>query len=1030
MVGAMFHSTRNLFFFAVLSAVGALAAPPAPANSSAAVLQKFPNPPAEFRTAPFFVWDYEITEAMIDRNLEDFKAQGIGAVIIHPRPGLITEYLSDRWFQLVRYTVERAKKLGMLVWLYDENSYPSGFAGGHVPAEMPESWNQGQGLIMRKLDHFPADSKVCEVLLRRDGDSFAEPTAGSSNETGEFYCFEKAFYPKSGWTGGFSYVDLIRPGVTQKFIDITMSGYERAIGAEFGKTVQGIFTDEPNINPPGRSLRWTPDLFEQFSKRWGYDLKTNLVSLYEPVGDWRKVRHNYYALLLELFIDRWSKPWHAYTEAKGLSWTGHYWEHGWPSPAEGPDNMAMYAFHQVPAVDMLAGQSSEGVGAQFGNVRSIKELASAANQTGRVRRLSESYGGAGWQIPFEDLKRLGDWECALGVNLINQHLSRITLTGARKYDYPPFFDYHEPWWNHYRTLVDYFGRLSMALSTGEERNRTLIIEPTTTAWLYAAGRKSDPLMMRNGSAFQAFVTRLQWEQGEYDLGSENMMKDLGRVTGPRLTVGQRTYDLMVLAPGTENLDSPTVKLLADYLKGGGRVLAFVDPPARLDGGVSDRVAKLAAQYAAQWRRADSLDDPGARKALISDEFRKVEGRMVHQRHELSDGELLFFANSSGTAPLHAEIAIRAGSLMQLDLANGKIAPYPGRKEGSRTVFNVDLAENGSLLLLASKTGKPAAAPPVRKERLVASAGQVKVERLTPNTIQIDYCDLNLGGAVEPDLHFYNAGEHVWKHHGWDTNPWNAQVQYKTSILDKGKFAADSGYEATFWFEMEGAVDRTGLQAVVERPGLFKVAVNGKPVEPRPNAWRLDREFGVYDIGELARAGRNSITVKASPMTIHSELEPVYVVGNFGVAAQEKGWKLVPAAPLGLGSWKDQNLPFYSDTVSYSRGYRLKRGGRYTVRLAQWKGTLVEVKVNGKSAGVIGWQPYELEVGKFVKDGENRIDVVVYGSRKNLYGPHYVKLGLGLVGPGEFRVAPSHMPPGASYDLDSYGLMEDFTVVER
>ena len=36
--------------------------------------------------------------------------------------------------------------------------------------------------------------------------------------------------------------------------------------------------------------------------------------------------------------------------------------------------------------------------AQFGNVRAVKELRSAANQTGSVRTLSETYGGGGWDL--------------------------------------------------------------------------------------------------------------------------------------------------------------------------------------------------------------------------------------------------------------------------------------------------------------------------------------------------------------------------------------------------------------------------------------------------------------------------------------------------------------------------------------------------------------------------------------------------------------------------------------------------------
>ena len=42
-------------------------------------------------------------------------------------------------------------------------------------------------------------------------------------------------------------------------------------------------------------------------------------------------------------------------------------------------------------------QYQENVHAQFGNVRSVKELASVINQMGLKRNLSETYGGSGWE---------------------------------------------------------------------------------------------------------------------------------------------------------------------------------------------------------------------------------------------------------------------------------------------------------------------------------------------------------------------------------------------------------------------------------------------------------------------------------------------------------------------------------------------------------------------------------------------------------------------------------------------------------
>ena len=113
----------------------------------------FMNPPIEYRSAPLWVWNDDITKDQIDQQLADFKSVGMGGVFIHPRPGLITSYISDDWFSLCGYTVKKGKELGMNVWLYDENSYPSGFAGGHVPAEMPESYNQGQGLALKQVEN-------------------------------------------------------------------------------------------------------------------------------------------------------------------------------------------------------------------------------------------------------------------------------------------------------------------------------------------------------------------------------------------------------------------------------------------------------------------------------------------------------------------------------------------------------------------------------------------------------------------------------------------------------------------------------------------------------------------------------------------------------------------------------------------------------------------------------------------------------------------------------------------------------------
>lgn len=46
----------------------------------------------------------------IDRMLTDMKAAGFGGAFVRPRPGMITDYLSDDWFSLYKYSVEKGNR--------------------------------------------------------------------------------------------------------------------------------------------------------------------------------------------------------------------------------------------------------------------------------------------------------------------------------------------------------------------------------------------------------------------------------------------------------------------------------------------------------------------------------------------------------------------------------------------------------------------------------------------------------------------------------------------------------------------------------------------------------------------------------------------------------------------------------------------------------------------------------------------------------------------------------------------------------
>jgi len=996
----------------------------------------FMNPGKEYRPTPFWVWNDRMDSASIDMMLNDFSAKGFGGVFVHPRPGLITEYLSDDWFDLFRYSVDKGLELGLNIWIYDENSYPSGFAGGHVPAQMPESYNQGQGLKMTEYETLPDTlSSYYLCLLETDGniEDITNEIKDFKGKKGKFYVFRKTYYGKSPWYGGFSYVDLLVPGVTQKFQEITMEGYEKVAGDQFGKSVPGIFTDEPEI-PTSGGIRWTPDLFEVFEANWGYNLKMVLPSLFKEVGDWKKIRHNYTETLLQMFIDRWAQPWYEYCQNNNLKWTGHYWEHGWPTLAQGGDNMAMYAWHQMPGIDMLFNQFNEiSPRAQFGNIRSVKELRSVANQLGYKRTLCETYGGGGWDVTFEDLKRLGDWTYVLGVNFMNQHLSHITLKGARKYDYPPVFTYHSPWWPHYKTLNDYFSRLSVVLSLGEQINDMLILEPTTTLWNYYSYIENTEALEQIGQEFQSMITRLEKAQVEYDLGSENIIRDHGKVKDGKFIVGHRSYSVIVIPELVENLEEHTYNLLIQFAEQGGKIISF-SIPERISGETDKRVSEFfKTKNASSVILLDKLENETLRDHFMNPEIQfsfSDGGNLYHQRRKYKDGQLVYLVNSSLEEGARGSFKTNGLSVVEMDAFNGTIKNYPSVISGKKVTVDFQLPAAGSLLLfitnkkinLINKNDK------TLNELIVEGSSDMEIVPLRDNVMKVDFCDLSIGGDQYTDLYFAKAADIVFNKYGFEGNPWNHSVQYKNQIVERDTFQT-GGFNVSYNFKIEGNVSGNDMKICVERPDIFMVKVNESVVHPLPGEWFLDNSFHLYDISSFVKTGDNKVELKVEPMSVFAEIEPVYICGSFSVLPADTGWVINMKCPEpGLGSWKEQGLPFYSWEVAYRKTYDINEVNlSYKISVPKWYGTVSEVLVNGTSAGTIAFEPYELDISDFIKKGSNDIEILVTGSLKNLLGPHFNNPDPGLASPWHWRNVDIDIP-GNEYQMMNYGLFDDFNLI--
>ncbi|MBQ3141526.1 MAG: hypothetical protein IJC25_06160, partial [Clostridia bacterium] len=221
----------------------------------------FANPTCEYRGTPFWAWNCELNQDDLNEEIDAMKQMGLGGFHMHTRVGMSTKYLGSEFMQFVRGCVEKARQNDMLAWLYDEDKWPSGFAGGYVTQDIEKRIKCL--LFTRDADRVAnvaagrtqLNSSKCiplaayDVTLTDDGHlaSYRRLADGEPAENAWYAYLEYA--GDDPWFNNQAYMDTLSKDAVDKFIEVTHEKYKEAVGDEFGKLIPAIFTDEPQFIP-------------------------------------------------------------------------------------------------------------------------------------------------------------------------------------------------------------------------------------------------------------------------------------------------------------------------------------------------------------------------------------------------------------------------------------------------------------------------------------------------------------------------------------------------------------------------------------------------------------------------------------------------------------------------------------------------------------------------------------------------------------------------------------------------------------
>jgi hypothetical protein len=1007
----------------------------------------FADPPAAYRGAPFWSWNTHLDRAQLLRQYAVLKVMGMGGFHIHPRTGLATPYLGEEFMGHVQAVVDQAQADGLRAWLYDEDRWPSGFAGGLVTvdpqyrahhlllttrpyagtAEAPSlisnahgSRNENGTLLAR-----------FQVVLRngvlahyaRLGDDEPVPTTGTL-----WYAYLEQAVP-SPWWNNQTYVDTLNPAAIRRFIETTHERYAAVVGDQFGSTIPAIFTDEPQFvhkvlprfaeDTRDLFLPWTPGLGDSYRRAYGIDPLDTLPEVLWELPDRQAslARYRYHDHVAECFASAFADTLGQWCAEHGLLLTGHMMEEptlASQSTALG-EAMRSYRSFQLPGIDMLC---------DWREYNTAKQAQSAAHQYDRPGVLSELYGVTNWDFTFVGHKAQGDWQAALGVTVRVHHLTWVSMAGEAKRDYPASIGEQSPWWREYRRIEDHFARLNTALTRGRPHVRIGVIHPIESYWLCSG--PTDQTAIERAERERAFADLTHWLLFgllDFDFIAESLLLGhgdegtRGHGANAQFRVGAMAYDVVVV-PGMRTMRVSTLERLTAFVAVGGRVIFAGEVPSLVDAQPSTAVQELAARATqVPWGEGRVL------AALAPVREVQAQGRdgapmrtLLHQLREDGDGRMLFLCNTDRSHG-YDEVRLSLRGIWQitiLDTLTGTMQPWPASYTADETLFTYDFPAHGSLLLQLTPGRGPSGADQMRAEwhEVARLSDPVSVTLDEPNVLLLNQAAYQLDDEPwQPIEEILRLDTALRTRLGWPlrmdalAQPWTTNYPPPEHTL-----------RLRFTIAVDAPVERPTL--ALEAASEARMLLDGQLVLSIVTGWWVDEALQTVALPTLA-SGQHELQIEM-PYGPQSNPEWCYLLGDFGVVVRGRHARIVaPVRELAWGDWTRQGLPFYAGNVTYHATY-VADSAPLHLHVPQFAAPLLRVAVDGQALQPLAFAPFRCTLGAH-EAGQQRVDITTYGNRFNAFGClHNRNPDLIWYGPDCWRTVGEHW--AYEYQLRPMGIL--------
>ena len=967
------------------------------------------NPPLSCRPVGFWFLNHDLEPKEIVRQIREMADKGMGGFLCHARDGLRTNYLSHEWEHVLRVAIDEAEALGLQVWFYDENGYPSGPAGGLLDMTSPvdrtmksmallhEREFRGRGIDVEAPKAGPVPVAKAHELL---GDvvlpEWSTPRAlWTSLETGKtvvreaekgkrhrlenpfgkdepcYFCLvAEVAHVACNVTPYAHYPDYFDAELTDDFIRLTHQWHADRFGRHYGKTVKGVFSDNScaNFGYARRAAPWGRDFPRRFEKASGRDVWSVLPGVFNAAAPGaRESRNLFWRFTGRAYMESYFRRIKKHCGRNGIHSAGHLTcEDGLGEHVrQAGDYFEVMRSFSLTAVDQL-GPKRKGGGLSRLGALDFKNTASAARWNGSPKVMCESFGlASGWELDLGEIRRISGWLFALGVDLFVPHGLYYSIAGSRKWECIP--DHlHSPWWPHYRKWTDWIGRLSAANDGHVPRSEIALLYPISS--LRAAqelgvrqegasdrGKEFDGIcetMTRAQSALlEAYFDNEVVDEATLAKGS---VKD-GRLEIPLAGKGVGLPLRAVILPEMRIIGRRTANLFSRWTKKGGRVIALGCLPEEIeerDGTLTRESCAFPVELVEVGRLADSLRAGGIIPEFSVSGVTAEDGREIFCRSWKTGESEFYFLFNANTKEISPEVGIDAGKpLTRIDPEDGARLSFAPGKVRLKAAEGLLVATN----LAPARTAAPVFSDGAKDAMELEGDWEIRV--LAPNLLPLERWTTESEGPRQV-----------------------SEASFRSNIdLPSGALIFD--------------LERSRPEIAAKRYAANRLSckLNGVELAAEFREGRiLDRHLYEAPLGALVRKGENRLVVSRDLMLLPwaGQLFPPIVAGAFGV--RDGAVDVLPSR-MPAGDWRAHGLPRYFGSVVYRRKAELPSGRRLRLRLGR-VGNMAVVRIDGRVADTLVTEPMECDVSPFAGRTVD-LEIEVVNTAGPLFGPNAAPCGL-------------------------------------